>query len=478
MSTVSTRISTLNSSPFAWGTDDGPQLAAAADAGFTSLTPTTVLLPCANMMVGTLQVFGPVRIIRGPYPVGFKGCGAGSAPTVLVPLPNMPIAGNTVGTVIKLTYQGGQTQQTQGFGDAVENILINGLGWDIPVAGTYTGTAYSVVSMVGADYCKDVMVDGYMWNAPVGKIIYGFENLGGRANNCGSYVGGNYSCHLSGAFGFAGSQAGGYCGGSEYTSLTVDGISSGVHHLNAATSQIGIGTQIAGGATATSAALNIPSGATIDYTDNSSYIIGTAFFSGGTTTLNSTSFNNGGGGAAPAWINVNNSAASVSIRDVRFITAFPAFPWLSISAGRVADRNCGNTTTDSTSGILTTGGTVLAQCSVGSDTQLAKATAQTAKTVYTVGPLTTLYRVHISVECTTTSAAATVTPAVLYTDTSNTAQTVTGSAATCTALGASSNTSQDVTFRAKNATAIQYQTTIANTPTYDVSVLVEKLSDN
>jgi hypothetical protein len=115
---------------------------------------------------------------------------------------------------------------------------------------------------------------------------------------------------------------------------------------------------------------------------------------------------------------------------------------------------------------------------VGSDRQVAKAAAQTAKTVFTVGAQTTLFRVHLSVECTTTSAAATVTPAVLYTDTSGTVQTVTGTAATCTALGASSNTSQDVTFRAQNATAIQYQTTIANTPTYDVSVTVEQLGLN
>jgi len=115
---------------------------------------------------------------------------------------------------------------------------------------------------------------------------------------------------------------------------------------------------------------------------------------------------------------------------------------------------------------------------VGSDRQVAKAAAQTAKTVFTVGGQTTLFRVHLSVECTTTSAAATVTPAVLYTDTSGTVQTVTGTAATCTALGASSNTSQDVTFRAQNATAIQYQTTIVNTPTYDVSVTVEQLGLN
>jgi hypothetical protein len=112
---------------------------------------------------------------------------------------------------------------------------------------------------------------------------------------------------------------------------------------------------------------------------------------------------------------------------------------------------------------------------VGSDVQLAKAAAQTAKTLFTVGTVTAFFRVHISVECTTTSASATVTPAVLYTDTSNTAQTVTGTAATCTALGAASNTSQDVTFRALTATTIQYQTTIVNTPTYDISVTVEQL---
>lgn len=115
---------------------------------------------------------------------------------------------------------------------------------------------------------------------------------------------------------------------------------------------------------------------------------------------------------------------------------------------------------------------------VGSDVQLAKAAAQAAKTLFTVGASTTLFRAHLSAECTTTSAAATVTPSILYTDTSNTVQTITGAAATCTALGAASNTSQDVTFRAKNATAIQYQTVIANTPTYDISVNIEQLGIN
>ena len=145
------------------------------------------------------------------------------------------------------------------------------------------------------------------------------------------------------------------------------------------------------------------------------------------------------------------------------------------AANSIFTDGCGNTLTGS---IATTNIQTITNCSTGSDTQLAKATAQTAKTVFTVGVNTALFRAHISVECTTTSASATVTPAILYTDTSNTAQTVTGTAATCTTLNANSVTSQDVTFRAKNATAIQYQTTIANTPTYDVSVVVEQLTLN
>lgn len=141
--------------------------------------------------------------------------------------------------------------------------------------------------------------------------------------------------------------------------------------------------------------------------------------------------------------------------------------------------SAGNTYPAIGAGTYTGTGTLLVNpLAVGSDTQLAKAAAQTAKTLFTVGGQTTFFRVHLSVECTTTSAAATVTPAVLYTDTSGTVQTVTGTAATCTSLGASSNTSQDVTFRAQNATNIQYQTTIANTPTYDISVTVEQLGLN
>lgn len=113
---------------------------------------------------------------------------------------------------------------------------------------------------------------------------------------------------------------------------------------------------------------------------------------------------------------------------------------------------------------------------VGNVSKTAQVAAIGAATLFTTGGTTALYRAHVSVECTTTSAAATVTPSILYTDTAGTVQTVTGTAATCTAANAAANTSQDVTFRAKNATNIQYQTTIANTPTYDISVAVEQLS--
>jgi hypothetical protein len=161
------------------------------------------------------------------------------------------------------------------------------------------------------------------------------------------------------------------------------------------------------------------------------------------------------------------------------ITATGAFTnWLTMTAAATVYDDCANTLGATTPSISGGGLYLMSPHTVGSDSQVAKAAAQTAKTLFTVGPSTALFRAHISVECTTTSASATVTPAILYTDTSNTAQTVTGAAATCTTLGANSVTSQDVTFRARTATAIQYQTTIANTPTYDVNVVVEQLTIN
>lgn len=106
-------------------------------------------------------------------------------------------------------------------------------------------------------------------------------------------------------------------------------------------------------------------------------------------------------------------------------------------------------------------------------------TAAISATNLIVSVLTdSLYRYNFDLDCTTTSAAATVTTTVGWTDTSNTAQTSASSAATCTALGASSHIGGSVVFAAKAGTAITYATTIANTPTYNLRVVLEQLSGN
>jgi hypothetical protein len=116
---------------------------------------------------------------------------------------------------------------------------------------------------------------------------------------------------------------------------------------------------------------------------------------------------------------------------------------------------------------------------VGGDNKAAQVTALGPTSLFTVGSSNAAFSITASVNCTTTSAAATVTLAVGWTDTSNTAQTATLSPAiNCTTLGTSSIGLLSTTFRAKSGTNITYQTTISNTPTYDLSVALDQLSSN
>lgn len=87
----------------------------------------------------------------------------------------------------------------------------------------------------------------------------------------------------------------------------------------------------------------------------------------------------------------------------------------------------------------------------------------------TVSGANTLYTFTGAVSCETTSAAATATLTLSWTDVSNTVQTQT-SVATCTTLGASSIGQITYTFTAKNATAVSWSVPIANTPTYTAQV--------
>jgi hypothetical protein len=100
-------------------------------------------------------------------------------------------------------------------------------------------------------------------------------------------------------------------------------------------------------------------------------------------------------------------------------------------------------------------------------------TAQTSAipdtSMITVGASSAPYIFNGTIACTTSSAAATATLNLKYTDVSGTSQTVSATA-TCTSLGAASVAQISQTIYAKNATNITYGVTIANTPTYDVSV--------
>jgi hypothetical protein len=115
---------------------------------------------------------------------------------------------------------------------------------------------------------------------------------------------------------------------------------------------------------------------------------------------------------------------------------------------------------------------------VGWGRAVAQTAAISATTLFATGSATTMYRASASIECTTTSAAATVLVSIIYTDDSSTVQTISSSTAVCTTLGSASNNTLTVPFRAKTGTNIQYSTTIVNTPTYDVSVSLEQLGTN
>jgi hypothetical protein len=96
--------------------------------------------------------------------------------------------------------------------------------------------------------------------------------------------------------------------------------------------------------------------------------------------------------------------------------------------------------------------------------------AAAATTILTSAAADSQYALNASVDCTSAVAAATAQLVVTYTDPSNTLQTITPSAAACTALGAGSVINITTTVRVKASTAIQYAVTPTNSPTYQASV--------
>lgn len=472
-STAATASSTGSASTqFAWFTLDDTPLAAAADHAFTSNVPTQVSLPCGYMGYSTSN-FNPVRVTRVvAINVAFNGY---HCATFIVP-PNFTCTGASGNGC--LIFAGNTTGQNsvavQMWTDATEGITFLGLGAATPtnIASQFPATTSSLAYANTYSVSRDIWVVGLFWNAS--KTIYGQSCAGCELlDNNVAWSAGSRGLYVSPSVQGTATIKSGFYGNSSSHSCDVDGGSNVVllsgtqcnFPLNNCTTEAGAGLDTLSTFTGTLYSVG-------------SNIEGCPYFNSGYIHLFDYYSNPNGGSSG---IFVQNAAVNLFLH--AWHNPVNGGKWLTLSAGTV-HFDCGNSSSaangfSGTNAAVITGGSLQVDpCSVGSDNQLAQVAAINAKTLFTVGTGTALFRVHISAECTTSSAAATVTPAVLYTDTSNTAQTVTGTAATCTTLGAASNTSQDVTFRAKNATAIQYKIMIANTPTYDVSVIVEQLSLN
>jgi hypothetical protein len=471
ISSTTILASVANRANVAWGTDDTAALRAAYDAHIQALNPSQLDVACGNMFFsGTL--LKPSRVTRGPYAINIKGC-AGNG-TQLIPLPIFTQVGDGVGIYLQLNRECGQSN-TFSCLDSAEDLTFYGLGLNTnPGGSTYSGPPESLASATIGTLIRNIVIQGILWSVVNSYTIYAHDCQGCVWNNNLSYAAGNYACHFSAPPG--GGQpsspvSGGFCNSSAFTACTIDGNGTVVF----SNFECGYALGLNGGGDTNDvfgAGLNMTAGGLID---NASIFDGSIYMSGTSkATLHGTNLSKYSNSADGLHI-----TSASNIVHLCNITATGAFTnWLTMTAAATVYDDCANTLGATTPSISGGGLYLMSPHTVGSDSQVAKAAAQTAKTLFTVGPSTALFRAHISVECTTTSASATVTPAILYTDTSNTAQTVTGAAATCTTLGANSVTSQDVTFRARTATAIQYQTTIANTPTYDVNVVVEQLTIN
>jgi hypothetical protein len=67
---------------------------------------------------------------------------------------------------------------------------------------------------------------------------------------------------------------------------------------------------------------------------------------------------------------------------------------------------------------------------------------------------------------------------ITWTDVSGTVLTAPSTTATCTTLGLTAQGSATFTIQAKASTAIQFSTSITNTPTYDVRVAISQPGTN
>lgn len=152
------------------------------------------------------------------------------------------------------------------------------------------------------------------------------------------------------------------------------------------------------------------------------------------------------------------------------------------AVGSLAVGSTGQTNINS-SGVLTAYNGITA-AGLGFPVQVARVRAVsqvaaiTTTTLLTTGAANTDYLVVATLYCDTTSAAATATLTISYTDPGSQAQTIAPSAAACTALGATSFALVNSPIVAKTGTNITYAVAIANTPTYDIRIDLYQLGTN
>lgn len=90
-----------------------------------------------------------------------------------------------------------------------------------------------------------------------------------------------------------------------------------------------------------------------------------------------------------------------------------------------------------------------------------------------------MWRISAQINCANTAAAATAAVTITYTDISNTSQSITvGAAAACTTLGSASIAGFVQAFCPKAGTAINYSAAVVGSPTYDLRLTLEQITQN
>lgn len=227
----------MTGSNFSWGTDDTLSLATVASAVLSAKQPISVVFPCgATTLSGSfIRRNVPTNSGATDFPIGLQGCPAQA--TVIVMRPDSACSAQTdePGCFFSDNYIGGSSYTQMGMGDRLTDIRITGLGFDNFVGSSFANNQ-AIIYIAGYSELDNVWVDGLAWkqsNSPssvtVGIQTYYYDSTthyfwgGGVLRNSGAWLGGDWPC-LFGPGGYTPTvMYAGYCGGSNFTALTLTG---------------------------------------------------------------------------------------------------------------------------------------------------------------------------------------------------------------------------------------------------------------